>query len=32
MEGYYYIIQKEEHEFMHESRIRREIMLNNMIH
>jgi hypothetical protein len=32
MEGHDYIIPKEEHEFMHKERIRREIILNNMIH
>jgi hypothetical protein len=32
MEGSDYIIPKEEHTFMHEVRIRRELILNNMIH
>jgi hypothetical protein len=32
MEGYDYRIPKEEHAFMHESRIRREIILIDMIH
>jgi hypothetical protein len=32
MKGADYIIPKEEHEFMHEARIRREIILNDMIH
>jgi hypothetical protein len=32
MEGVDYIIPKEEHAFMHEERIRRDIILNNMIH
>jgi hypothetical protein len=32
MEGVNYIIPKEEHTFMHEARIRREIILNDMIH
>jgi hypothetical protein len=32
MEGDDYIIPKEEHSFMHEARIRRELILNNMIH
>jgi hypothetical protein len=32
MEGVDYIIPKEEHEFMHEARIGREIILNNIIH
>jgi hypothetical protein len=32
MEGADYIIPKEEDAFMHEARIRREIIINNMIH
>jgi hypothetical protein len=32
MEGADYIFPKEYHAFMHEARIRREIILNNMIH
>jgi hypothetical protein len=32
MEGADYIIPKEEHAFMYEERIRRDIILNNMIH
>jgi hypothetical protein len=32
MEGVDYKIPKEEHEFIHETRIRREIILNDMIH
>jgi hypothetical protein len=32
MEGADYIFPKEEHAFMHEARIRRELILNNMIH
>jgi hypothetical protein len=32
MEGANYIIPKEEHAFMHEERIRRELILNNMTH
>jgi hypothetical protein len=32
MEGADYIIPKEEHAFIHEARIRRELILNNMIH
>jgi hypothetical protein len=32
MEGADYIIPKEENAFMHEARIRRELILNNMIH
>jgi hypothetical protein len=32
MEGADYRIPKEEYEFMHEARIRRELTLNNMIH
>jgi hypothetical protein len=32
MEGVDYIIPKEESVLMHESRIRREIILNDMIH
>jgi hypothetical protein len=32
MEGVDCIIPKEEHAFMHEARIRREIILNYMIH
>jgi hypothetical protein len=32
MEGHDYRNPKEEHAFMHEARIRREIILNNMIH
>jgi hypothetical protein len=32
MERADYIIPKEEHAFMHEARIRRELILNNMIH
>jgi hypothetical protein len=32
MEGVDYKIPKEELAFMHEARIRREIILNNMIH
>jgi hypothetical protein len=32
MEGDDYIIPKEEHTFMHEERIRREIILKNIIH
>jgi hypothetical protein len=32
MEGVDYIFPKEEHAFMHEARIRRELILNNMIH
>jgi hypothetical protein len=32
MEGANYIIPKEEHAFMHKARIRRELILNNMIH
>jgi hypothetical protein len=32
MEGDDYKIPKEENAFMHESRIRREIIINNMIH
>jgi hypothetical protein len=32
MEGDDYIIPKEEHPFMHKARIRRELILNNMIH
>jgi hypothetical protein len=32
MEEDHYRIPKEEHAFMHEARIRREIILNNMIH
>jgi hypothetical protein len=32
MEGDDYKISKQEHAFMHEARIRREIILNNMIH
>jgi hypothetical protein len=32
MEGDDYIIPKEEHAFMHGARIRRELILNNMIH
>jgi hypothetical protein len=32
MEGADYIIPKEERAFMHEARIRRELILNNMIH
>jgi hypothetical protein len=32
MEGDDYIIPNEENPFMHEERIRREIILNNMIH
>jgi hypothetical protein len=32
MEGYDYKTPKEENAFMHEARIRREIILNNMIH
>jgi hypothetical protein len=32
MEGFDYIIPKEEHAFMHEARIMRELILDNMIH
>jgi hypothetical protein len=32
VEGADYRIPKEEHAFMHEARIRRELILNNMIH
>jgi hypothetical protein len=32
MEGDDYIIPKEENAFMHEARIRRELILNNMIY
>jgi hypothetical protein len=32
MEGVDYIIPKEENAFMHEARIRRELILNDMIH
>jgi hypothetical protein len=32
MEGANYIIPKEEHTFMHEASIRRELIVNNMIH
>jgi hypothetical protein len=32
MEGVDYIIPKEKHAFMHEARIRRELILDNMIH
>jgi hypothetical protein len=32
MEGAEHIIPKEEHAFMHEERIRRELTLDNMIH
>jgi hypothetical protein len=32
MEGADYIFPKEEHAFIHEARIRRELILNNMIH
>jgi hypothetical protein len=32
MEGADYIIPKEEHALIHEARIRRELILNNMIH
>jgi hypothetical protein len=32
MKGDDYIIPKEEHAFMHEAKIRRELILNNMIH
>jgi hypothetical protein len=32
MDGAYCIIPKEEHAFMHEAGIRREIILNDMIH
>jgi hypothetical protein len=32
MEGVDYKIPKEEHEFMYEARIRRELVLNNIIH
>jgi hypothetical protein len=32
MEGAHDRIPKEEHTFMHEARIRRELILNNMIH
>jgi hypothetical protein len=32
MEGVDHIIPKEEHAFMHEARIRRELILNNMTH
>jgi hypothetical protein len=32
MEGDDYKIPKEEHAFMHETRIKREIILNNRIH
>jgi hypothetical protein len=32
MEGAGYIIPKEKHASMHEARIRRDIILNNMIH
>jgi hypothetical protein len=32
MEGADYIFPKEEHAFMHEARVRRELILNNMIH
>jgi hypothetical protein len=32
MEGVYYKIPKEEHAFMHGVRIRRELILNDMIH
>jgi hypothetical protein len=32
MEGTDYIIPKEEHAFMHESSIRRDLILNDMIH
>jgi hypothetical protein len=32
MEGVYYIIPKEEHEIMHEARIRRDLIINDMIH
>jgi hypothetical protein len=32
MEGADYTIPKEDHEFMHEAKIRREIILNDMIH
>jgi hypothetical protein len=32
MEGVDYRIPKEEHVFMHEARIRRELILNDMIH
>jgi hypothetical protein len=32
MEGADYIIPKEEHAFMHEERIRRNLILNDMIH
>jgi hypothetical protein len=32
MEGADYTFPKEEHAFMHEARIRRELILNNMIH
>jgi hypothetical protein len=32
MEGADYIIPKEEHAFMHEARIRMDIILNDMIH
>jgi hypothetical protein len=32
MEGVDYIIPKEEHAFIHEERIRRELILNDMIH
>jgi hypothetical protein len=32
MEGFDYIIPKEKNTFMHEARIRRELILNNMTH
>jgi hypothetical protein len=32
MEGVDYRIPKEEHAFMHKARIRRELILNDMIH
>jgi hypothetical protein len=32
MEGADYIIPRENNEFIHEARIRKEIILNNMIH
>jgi hypothetical protein len=32
MEGDNYILPKEKHPFMHEARLRRELLLNNMIH
>jgi hypothetical protein len=32
MEGADYKIPKEEHTFMHEARIKRELILNDMIH